>query len=113
MRPDLTLNYGLRWDMLPPWREKYNQLQTLVLGEQSRVYPGAPQGLVFPGDPGIPSTLAPTRYTDFAPRIGAAYSPEFGTGWLARSWEASGIKQHPSGFRHFFTQPLRDYPPAS
>ena len=40
--PHLTLNYGLRWDLLPPWREKYNQLQTLVLGEQSRVYPGAP-----------------------------------------------------------------------
>ena len=70
--------------MLPPWREKYNQLQTLVLGEQSRVYPGAPRGLVFPGDPGIPSTLAPTRYTNFAPRLGAAYSPEFSTGWLNR-----------------------------
>ena len=73
--PRVTLNYGLRWDMLPPWREKYNQLQTLVLGEQSRVYPGAPQGLVFPGDPGVPSTLAPTRYGNFAPRVGVAYSP--------------------------------------
>ena len=45
VRPHLTLNYGLRWDLLPPWREKYNQLQTLVLGEQSRVYPGAPKWL--------------------------------------------------------------------
>ena len=67
VKPHLTLNYGLRWDLLPPWREKYNQLQTLVLGEQSRVYPGAPTGLVFPGDPGIPATLAPTKYTNFAP----------------------------------------------
>ncbi len=73
VRQCLTLNYGVRWDMLPPWREKYNQLQTLVLGEQSRVYPGAPRGLVFPGDPGIPTTLAPTRYKNFAPRRGAAY----------------------------------------
>ena len=31
----LTFNYGLRWDMLPAWREKYNQFQTAVLGQQS------------------------------------------------------------------------------
>ena len=65
MRPHLTLNYGLRWDLLPPWREKYNQLQTLVLGEQSRVYPGAPQGLVFPGDPGIPVHPGPDQLHEF------------------------------------------------
>ena len=75
VRPSLTLNYGLRWDLLPPWREKYNQLQTLVRGQQSVVYPGAPRGLVFPGDPGIPDTLAPARHTNFAPRIGLAYAP--------------------------------------
>jgi outer membrane receptor for ferrienterochelin and colicin len=47
LRPSLTLSYGLRWDVLPPWNEKFNQLQTLVLGEQSRVYPGAPEDLSF------------------------------------------------------------------
>jgi len=76
VRPNLTVNYGLRWDLLPPWREKFNQLQTFVPGEQSVVYPGAPAGLVFPGDPGIPDTLAPTSHTNFAPRIGLAYSPD-------------------------------------
>ena len=73
-RPDLTLDFGLRWDLLPPWSEKFNQLQTIVPGEQSLVYPGAPRGLVFPGDPGIPSTLAPARHTNFAPRAGIAYT---------------------------------------
>jgi hypothetical protein len=29
---------------------------------------------VFPGDPGVPSTLAPTRWNNFAPRLGLAYS---------------------------------------
>ena len=76
LSPKLTLNYGLRWDLLPPWSEKLNQLQTLVLGQQSVVYPGAPAGLVFPGDPGVPSTLSPASHRNFAPRVGVAYSPD-------------------------------------
>ena len=76
VRPKLTLDYGLRWDVLPPWREKYNQIQTLILGRQSTVYPGAPAGLVFPGDDGIPRTLAPTKHTNFSPRVGLAWSPD-------------------------------------
>jgi hypothetical protein len=70
----LTVNYGLRWDRIRPWREKYDQLQTLVRGEQSQVFPGAPEGLVFPGDPGVPDSLAPAR-NDISPRAGVAYSP--------------------------------------
>jgi len=35
---------------------------------------GSPTGWVFPGDPGIPSTLAPTRYNNFGPRLGLAYA---------------------------------------
>ena len=70
----LTVNYGVRWDRIRPWLEKFNQLQTLVEGEQSQVFPGAPLGLVFPGDPGVPASLAPPR-NNFSPRVGIAYSP--------------------------------------
>ncbi len=59
-RSNLTLNYGLRWDFIAPWTEKYNQISTFVPGEQSVVFPTAPVGIVYPGDPGIPNTLAPT-----------------------------------------------------
>ena len=45
VRPGLTLNYGVRWDRLPFWHEKYNQLQTLVPGEQSVVFPMRRRGL--------------------------------------------------------------------
>jgi hypothetical protein len=88
-RPGLTLNYGVRWDRLPSWSEKYNQLQTLVPGQQSVVFPNAPQGIVFPGDPGVPRTLAATSMTDFAPRLGLAWTPKFlgaGKTSLRASW---------------------------
>src|SRR5712692_393353 len=75
-RSNLTINYGLRWDVSRPWSEQHNQIQTIVPGLQSRVFPGSPTGWVFPGDPGIPSTLAPMRYNNFAPRVGVAYSPD-------------------------------------
>jgi len=102
-KSNLTLNYGLRWDVLPPWREKYNQIQTLVPGEQSVVYPGAPQGLVFPGDPGVPSTLAPTKYTNFAPRLGVAYSPGFEKGLLHRIIGSSGTTSIHAGYGVYYT----------
>jgi len=75
IRKSLTLNYGLRWDRIEPWYEKYNQIATFEPGRQSVVFPGAPAGILFPTDPGIPRTLAPAGNLDFAPRIGLAYSP--------------------------------------
>jgi hypothetical protein len=80
IKPNLTLNYGVRWDVSRPWSEKNGQLETLVLGLQSTRFPGSPTGWVFPGDPGIPSTLAPTRYNNIAPRLGLAYSPASNSG---------------------------------
>jgi hypothetical protein len=68
----LTLNYGLRWDRIEPWYEKYNQIATFEPGEQSVVFPGAPAGILYPTDPGVPRTLAPPGNRDFrsAHRLG-------------------------------------------
>ena len=77
---NLTLNYGLRWDRIAPWSEKYNQISTFVAGAQSVVFPGAPAGILYPGDrvgnQGVANTLAPVRNTSFAPRVGVAWSPQ-------------------------------------
>jgi hypothetical protein len=102
-KPNLTLNYGLRWDVLPAWHEKYNQIQTLALGQQSVVYPGAPRGLVFPGDPGIPNTLAPTKYKNFVPRLGLAYSPNFGNGLLQKLFGNSGTTSIRAAYGIYYT----------
>ena len=76
VRSNLTLNYGLRWDRIEPWYEKDNEISTFEAGKTSIVFPGAPAGMLFPTDPGVPRTLAPPGNLDFAPRIGLAYSPD-------------------------------------
>jgi hypothetical protein len=102
-RPDLTLNYGLRFDVPSPWSEKNGEIETLVPGEQSVVYPGAPKGWVFPGDPGITKSLAPTRYNDFAPRVGLAYSPTASGGFMSRLLGGAGSTSIRAAFGIFYT----------
>jgi hypothetical protein len=74
LRSNVTLNYGVRWDRIEPWYEKYNQISTTDPGRQSVVFPGAPAGILYPTDPGVRRTLAPPG-DEFSPRIGIAYSP--------------------------------------
>jgi hypothetical protein len=98
----LTVNFGERWDRIRPWDERFNQLQTLVNGEQSQVYPNAPLGLVFPGDPGVPRSLAPAR-NDVAPRIGIAWSPTASGGPLDKVIGKQGSTSIRLGYGVFYT----------
>jgi hypothetical protein len=100
---DLTINAGLRWDVIMPWWEKYNQLQTYIPGAQSVLYPGAPPGLVVAGDPGVPKTLAPTSYKNFAPRIGFAYSPKLDQGFWEKILGSSGQSSIRASYGVFYT----------
>jgi hypothetical protein len=84
IKPNLTLNLGLRWEVSMPWYDTQGKIETIVPGLQSVVFPTAPRSWVVPGDPGIPSTLAHTRYNNFAPRAGLAYSPGFHDGLLSK-----------------------------
>jgi carboxypeptidase family protein len=98
----LTLNYGLRWEFNTPWWEQHNQLEAIVPGEQSVEYPNSPAGWVFPGDPGVPRTLAPTHYNNFSPRFGLAYSPHVANGFLSKLFGA-GQSSIRAGYGLFFT----------
>ena len=78
----LTLNLGLRYELPLPWYNPNNYWGSFEPGVQSKVYPNAPRGLVFPNDPGVPRGLVPTDKNNFAPRFGFAWDV-FGDGKTA------------------------------
>ncbi|MGH9515037.1 MAG: carboxypeptidase regulatory-like domain-containing protein [Terriglobales bacterium] len=101
--PNLTLNLGLRWEASMPWYDTQGKIQTWVKGEQSTVFPNAPTGLVFPGDPGIPRTLAPTKYNNLGPRLGLAYSPSFSNGILGKVFGGPGKTSIRAAYGLYYT----------
>ena len=101
--PNLTLNLGVRWEVSMPWYDTQGKIQTFVLGQQSTVFPGSPKGLVFPGDAGVPKTLAPTRYNNFGPRLGLAYSPDFSDGVLGKIFGGPGKTSIRASYGMYYT----------
>jgi hypothetical protein len=63
----------------------------------------APTGYVLPGDPGVPSTIAPTPLNDFSPRLGLAYSPGWSSGLLSKLTGGPGKTSIRVGGGRFFT----------
>jgi len=103
LKPNVTLNLGLRWEVSMPWYDTQGKIETIVPGLQSTQFPTAPKGWVVPGDPGIPSTLAPTRYNNFAPRIGIAYSPGFSDGLAGKIFGGPGKTSIRAAYGVYYT----------
>ncbi len=75
----LTLNLGLRWDPYLPFIDLTDKFAQVRLGQKSTVFPTAPQGVVFPGDAGVPRAMVERKLWNLGPRFGFAVDP-FGDG---------------------------------
>jgi len=75
-RKNLTLTLGLRYEYSSPKLDLQGRSFSLALGHQSTVFPGAPEGLLFPGDPGAPRGANFPDKKNFAPRLGFAWDPK-------------------------------------
>lgn len=129
VKPNVTLNYGLRWELDTPQYDTGNRLQTFRPGQADTLYPcvigangsaltgypvgtdcgptgpGAavfPLGEVIPGDKGIPGGMTSTYYKAFAPRIGLAWSPGAKEGLLAKVFGGPGKSSIRVGYGIFY-----------
>ena len=123
IKSNLTLNYGLRWELNTPMKDIGQKVQTYRPGQNSTVYPCAlgannplsetfgsdcgaagvlPTGLVVPGDHGVQAGLTSTYYKSFAPRIGIAWSPGATDGFLGKLFGGPGKSSIRAGFGIFY-----------
>ena len=86
VRPNFTLNYGLRWDYNGVPYEVNGQMSTLV--DQNPAGPQPANGFEFKlvgknsANPDL--KLWENDYNNFAPRFGFNYSPAWNSGWISK-----------------------------
>jgi carboxypeptidase family protein len=111
IKPNVTLNYGVRWELNTPMADAGQKVQAFRPGERSTIYPGipgndaagvTPLGIVFPGDKGVPNGLTSTYYKAFAPRLGLNWSPGAREGWLAKLTGGPGKTSVGMGYGIFY-----------
>ena len=126
IRPNVTLNYGLRWEFNTPPTDVSGHVETFRPGQNSTVYPcqlspasvtyfssyvsdptcantgTTPTGLVVPGDKGVPPGMTSSYYHAFAPRIGLSYSPNAKSGLLGTLFGDNGKTSIRTGWGMFY-----------
>jgi hypothetical protein len=123
IKSNVTLNYGLRWELNTPLADIGKKVQTFRPGQNSTIYPCqigpndplfatygsdcaaagvVPTGLVVAGDKGVPVGLTQTYYKSFAPRIGINWSPSARDGALGSIFGGPGKTSISAGYGIFY-----------
>ena len=76
VKKNLTLTLGLRYEYSSPKQDLQGRSFSLAIGQQSTVFPGAPPGVLYPGDAGAPRGVNFPDYNNWAPRFGFAWDPK-------------------------------------
>jgi len=79
VHPRLSLNFGLRYEPQFPFYSAVDELTLFRAGQQSKVFPSAPAGLIYAGDASTPRGGTGSDVNNLAPRFGFAWNP-FGKG---------------------------------
>jgi outer membrane receptor protein involved in Fe transport len=74
VRAPVTLSLGVRWEPFFAFYEADQPQPVFRPGQQSTIFPTAPLGLLYAGDPGVPRGGHPTKWNHFAPRMAVAWS---------------------------------------
>lgn len=77
LKPNLTLSLGLRWEPYYAYTPQNGRIPVFQPGQQSTRYPNSPEGLVFPGDAGVPNAGVRNEVNNFSPRVAIAWQPKF------------------------------------
>ena len=80
MSSRITLNAGVRWEpsLMPHdffGRGASFDMTAFLANQHSTVYPNAPAGMFYYGDPGIPKSYSKSHWANFAPRAGIVFNP--------------------------------------
>lgn len=104
VRPNLTLNFGLRWEFNQVPYEKDGLLSNLV--DQDASGPTPVGGFAFKtvgknsANPNI--GLWDSDWNNFGPRVGFAYSPNFDSGFLGKLFGGPGKSSIRGGYGIFY-----------
>ena len=82
--PTLTVNYGVRWEPNLYQTDKFGRGATFDqaafnANRHSAIFPNAPAGALYYGDPGVPKSFTNNQWANISPRVAFTLDP-FATG---------------------------------